>query len=100
MKLSAPYHLLRATILQELDRQGDAAGALRRVLYLEPDFALAHFALGNMAWRAGEARAAAKHFAALSRILEALPAESVLLASDRTTAGELQAMVRDTLGRR
>jgi hypothetical protein len=53
-----------------------------------------------MAWRAGEARAAGKHFATLSRILEALPADSVLPASDGTTAGELQAMVRDTLGRR
>jgi len=100
MKLSAPYHFLRASVLQELDRQDDAAGALRRVLYLDPDFALAHFVLGNMAWRAGEARAAGKHFATLSRILEALPADSVLPASDGTTAGELQAMVRDTLGRR
>ena len=100
MKMSAPFHFVRATVLQELGRWVEAAGALRQALYLEPDYALAHFVLGNLAWRAGDERAAAKHFATLARLLQALPAESVLADSDGMTTGELRAMVPETLGRR
>ena len=98
MGTSAPYHFLRATILQEIDREDDAVRELHEVLYLDRDFALAHFVLGNIALRAGDEAAATKYWAILAGLLRALPAGSVLPGSDDTTAGELLALVPDALG--
>ena len=95
MDMSPTFHFLRATILQELNRWDDAAVALRQVLYLEPDFALAHYILGNAAWQGGDMRAAAQHFAALSKVLLTLPVEQVLPDSDGMTVGELRAILPD-----
>ena len=98
MKATAPYHFMRATILQELGRPEDAAAELRRVLYLEPDFALAHLLLGNDALRAGDPRAAARHHATLAKILAGLPPEAVLPETDGMTVGEVRAMMSHITG--
>ena len=42
-------------VLQELGERGRARAALQRAIYLQPEFTLAHFALGNCA------RAEARH---------------------------------------
>ena len=99
IKATASYHFLRATILQELGRSEDAATELRRALYLEPDFALAHLLLGNDALRAGDHRAAARHYATLEKILAGLPPASVLPDTDGMTVGEVRAMMPDITGR-
>lgn len=49
--LNARLHYLLATLCSE-HGQEDAAGlSLKRALYLDPDFAIAHFALANLARR-------------------------------------------------
>jgi len=47
-KLNPAHHYLSATIFQEQGRHEIAIQALMRALYLDPDFVLAHFALGNL----------------------------------------------------
>ena len=44
-------HYLLATLLSEYAREDDAGLSLKRTLYLDPDFAIAHFALANLARR-------------------------------------------------
>jgi chemotaxis protein methyltransferase CheR len=44
-------HYLLATLLSEQDRDDDARVAFKRILYLAPDFAIAHFSLANLARR-------------------------------------------------
>ena len=88
-KLNAGAHYLRASILAE---QGDAAQArscLSRAIYLESDFVLAHFALGNLARAAGRHAEAARHFTQTQELLARYGAGDVLPESDGLTAAGL-----------
>lgn len=88
-KLDPAGHYLRAIVLLE---QGDpAAGrsALRRAIYLDPDFVLAHFALGNLARGGGKIEEADKHFDNALHLLRGRRPDDLLPESDGLTAGRL-----------
>lgn len=53
---------LQATILLGLGREDEAVQALRRVLFLDGDFILAHFTLGNLCRQNGQNQQAQRHF--------------------------------------
>jgi chemotaxis protein methyltransferase CheR len=93
-KLSAAYRYLSATILQELDRPDEAVKALSSALYLDHDFVLAHFLLGNIARARSRFAEADTHFARALRLLEELPPEAELPEADGLTAGRLSEIVR------
>ena len=52
-KLNPAHYYLLAAICQERGQSETAERSLGRALYLEPDFALAHFALGNLCLSGG-----------------------------------------------
>lgn len=88
-KLDAASHYLRAAILLE---QGDAAQArqsLKQAIYLDPDFVLAHFALGNLARSNGRKTEAGKHYANALRLLRNYQAHDLVPESDGLAAGGL-----------
>ncbi|HZM04088.1 MAG TPA: CheR family methyltransferase [Candidatus Saccharimonadales bacterium] len=88
-KLDASGHYLRAVVLQELGDQEQSRRSLQRAIYLRPDMALAHFALGNLA-RAGRRNDEAdKHFTNAARLLRSCQPDDVLPESDGLTAGRL-----------
>jgi len=66
-------HYVHAAVLEELGRLGEADDALRRALYLDPDFALAHFMRGHVLVRLRRHKAAFRHFAAAARLADGLP---------------------------
>jgi chemotaxis protein methyltransferase CheR len=88
-KMDAAGHYLRAVVLLELGHQDDARGALQRVLYLEPTFVLAHFALGSLARSRDRHDEADRHFANTLDLLGRLLPHDVLPESDGLTAGRL-----------
>ena len=88
-KLNPAHHYLLAAICQERGERDTAERALGRALYLEPEFALAHFALGNLCLGAGRQREARRHFANALTVLNAYPAEAPLPESDGLSAGRL-----------
>lgn len=88
-KMNAGYHYLRATILQEQAAPGDALQALRRALYLDPQFVLAHFAMGNMARHLGRLDEARLHLENAQRLMGALPSEEPVPYGEGITAGRL-----------
>ena len=88
-KMDAAGHYLRAVVLLEHGHQDDARGALQRVLYLEPTFVLAHFALGSLARSRDRHDEADKHFANTLDLLGRLLPHDVLPESDGLTAGRL-----------
>lgn len=92
-KLDAGAHHLHAVILQELGQPGEARSALQRAIYLEPDFVLAHHALGQLALRQGRGAEAQRHFGNALALLARLPADAVLPRSDGLAAGHLRALV-------
>ncbi len=101
-KMVARYYYLRASILLEKPAsenentafpESEAEVALRRALYLEPDFALAHFVLGNLERRRGRAAAARRSWQNALRLLEESPPESLLDGGEDLTVGHAIAMI-------
>ena len=97
-KLNARLHFLRASFLMEQSgAAGEAEMALRRAIYLEPDFALAHFALGNLARRRHDATAARRSLTIALRLLAQQEPDTLLPESDNLTAGHLAEVIAHTL---
>jgi len=88
-KLDTAGHYLRAVILLEHGRPDEARGSLQRALYLDPNFVLAHVALGNLARSRGQDDEAKKHFANAVPLLARLHPDDRLPESDGLTAGRL-----------
>ena len=88
-KLDAKSHYLRAVILLEQGDIGQAQASLQRAIYLNPDFVLAHFSLGNLAHGRGKRDEASRHFANTLRLLRGLQPNDLLPESDCLTAGRL-----------
>ena len=95
-KMDCAAHYLHAMILEEQGEREAARGSLNRALYLQPDFALAHFALGNLAraQRRGEAN---RHFENALRLLRARPADEPLPESDGLDVGRLMEIITTVL---
>ena len=88
-KLNPASHYLLATIQQE-QGQGDAAAqSLKRALYLDPEFVLAHFALGNHCLSQGRHRYADRHFGNVLALLQVRPHAEIVPESEGLTAGRL-----------
>ena len=97
-KMNARHHYLRASILMEQDGSlSEAELALRRAIYLEPDFALAHFALGNLARRRRDSTAARRSFTNALRLLAQHEPQTLLPESDSLTAGHLADVIAHSL---
>lgn len=88
-KVEPTAYYLHAMILQEKSEWQDARRALQSAIYLQPDFALAHFALGNLARADGRAAEASKHFANALRSLRHRSPDEPLPESDGITVGRL-----------
>ena len=88
-KLNPANQYLFAAIQQELGQSNAATQSLKRALYLDPDFVLAHFALGNLRLAQGRHREAERHFDNALTLLRACPADAVLPESDGLSAGRL-----------
>ncbi len=95
-KLNARFHYLRATILQEQRALDEATRSLKGALYLDPDFALAHVALGSLARRQGKLRESQKHFENALALLRACPQEEILPESEGMTARRLMEVIVST----
>jgi len=88
-KVDAAAHYLHAMVLKEMGEREAARRSLQRVVYLQPQFALAHFALGNLARgdeRLGEAN---KHFENALHVLRDAQPDELLPESDGLTAQQL-----------
>ena len=97
VKLNPGGHYLRATILQEQGALDEARRALLSALFLDREFVLAHFALGNLARNAGKFTEAEKHFANALRCLRGHNPDAILPESDGITAGRLAEIIASTL---
>ncbi|MEJ1959788.1 MAG: CheR family methyltransferase [Nitrosomonadales bacterium] len=95
--MNPAYHYLSATILQELGQHEIAIQALMRALYLDPDFALAHFALGNLNQSQGRYREAQRYFGNVLLLLRNRPPDEILPEADGLTAGRLTEIVASLL---
>jgi chemotaxis protein methyltransferase CheR len=92
-KLDPAAHYLNAMVLQELGDRERARTSLQRAIYLQPDFTLAHFALGNHA-RAGARHAEARrHFENAAHLLRGHAEDEAVAESEGLTAGRLREII-------
>jgi len=88
-KMNPSHHYLLATILQEQGQHDIAIRSLMRALYLDPDFVLAHFALGNLHQSQGRYREAQRYFGNVLLLLRNHSPDETLPEADGLTAGRL-----------
>jgi chemotaxis protein methyltransferase CheR len=81
-KLDIGLYSLRASILQELDRHDDAIESLKQAIYLDPDFIMGHFALGNLYVRQNKKRNARMHFKNVLDLISNLENDDIIPESD------------------
>jgi chemotaxis protein methyltransferase CheR len=96
-KMDPAAHYVHAMILQEMGERQAARDSLHRALYVQPDFALAHFALGNLARAEAQAAQANKHFANALHLLRSSPPDAQLPESDGMSAGRLAEIIASLL---
>jgi chemotaxis protein methyltransferase CheR len=92
-KCDPHLHYLLAIILEEQKKGGEAKASLKKALYLDPDFVLAHFALANLSLRLGKIAEARKHFDNTAEILSKCKPDETLPESEGITAGRLSEMI-------
>jgi chemotaxis protein methyltransferase CheR len=92
-KMAALAHYLRATILQEQELYLDALQSLYRTVYVNPEFILGHFALGNSAQKCGMQKEASRHFANVLRLLAPYKADDTVPDSEGLSVGSLREMI-------
>lgn len=88
-----PYYLL-AQLAQESGALVDAQALLRKVLYLDPRFAVAYLELGELCAQAGDAQGARRMRERALRELRRIPPDTQLPACPQRTAGELLELVQ------
>lgn len=92
-KLDPAGHYLRAVVLLEQGDPEESRRSLQRAVYLDPDFVLAHFALGNFARSRRKLGEADKHFGNALQLLGRLKADAPIPESDGLTAGRLTEII-------
>ena len=92
-KMNPSFHYLRAIILQEQGQIEEAIASLFRALYLEPDFVLAHFSLGNLTRQQGKFKESDRHFRNALLLLQGQDKDNSLPESDGITIGRLSEII-------
>lgn len=88
-RLNPVGHYLMAVVLLEQGHTVDSMQELKRTLYLDQDFVLAYFSLGNLYRQQGRYKEAEKCFENALSLLNACPREELLPEAEGMTAGRL-----------
>lgn len=95
--LAPELHYLHAVVCTELGRVEAAIAALRRVLYIDPSLALAHFMLASVLRRAGRREEAQRAYQAALSACSAQAPDDVLPLSDGEPVRSLVASIHAQL---
>lgn len=87
--LNPGYRYLQSAILKEKGFAKEAMESLKKAVYLDSNFALAYFAMGNLALSAGNRIEAEKHFNNALLLLKKHRPEEPLPESEGMSAGRL-----------
>lgn len=96
-KVNPLYHYLLAMILLAKKNESAACDALKRAVFLDQNFVMAHFSLGNLYHRWGDVEAARRQYRILQKLLQHVPPHTPLPGSDELTADALRQMTENLL---
>lgn len=97
-KVDPGLRYLLASVLDEQGLAAPAVAALKQALYLDQDFILAHYALGNLYRRLEHPVLARRHFSHARQLLRQLPSGAALPDAEGLSAGRLAEIIDATGG--
>jgi chemotaxis protein methyltransferase CheR len=81
-KLAPGFYFMRASILQEMDKSSEAITSLKQGIYIDPDYVMGHFILGNLFIRQGNSKNAKRYFKNVLDLLNGRANDDILPESD------------------
>lgn len=96
-RLAPGLYYLRASILQEQDKSNEAIMSLKKAIYLDPDYIMGHFSLGNIFYRLGIIKSAKKYFTNALELLDTLSDDEILAESEGLSAKYIRGIILTSL---
>lgn len=96
-KLNPVLHYLHATILQSTNHIEEAIQSLKRVVFLDSTFIMAHFMLGTLTNKQGNKTEAKRHFRNCRQLLLKYPPEATIPGTEDTTAGTILNVIHEIM---
>jgi len=96
-KLDPRLHYLYAILLQENNQLIDAVASLKRAIYLDTNFVLCYYSLGNIYQRLGDHKNSKKCYEIILSILNKCGREEILFESEGLTAGRFKEIINATM---
>jgi len=93
-KLNPSFRYLDAVINMERGNEENAVKSLKKCLYADPNYILAHFTMGNILQRQNQKEDALRHFKIAQTLLEQHQPEDIVSEEEGLTAGRLREVVR------
>ncbi|TGE32163.1 protein-glutamate O-methyltransferase CheR [Desulfosporosinus sp. Sb-LF] len=93
-KINPDHWFLLAMILMEQGQEKAAVQALKRSLYLKPEFIAAYYLLGTLALRENRPKDSNRYFRQAISLLSNVPKEKTLMELDGMTAGRLRETIQ------
>jgi len=92
-KLSPGFYFIRASILQELGKNSEAIASLKQAIYIDPDYIMGHFMLGNLFVRQGNPKNAKRFFDNVLGLLHKFENTDILPESEGLSAEYLREII-------
>ena len=93
-KLNPVAYFYHALILEQMGRRRETQEALRRAIYLDRNFIIAHYYLGLIQQRLRQPKDAFRCFRNVIHLLAGLPADQLIPAADEFTVSELRQLAQ------
>lgn len=92
-KLNPGYYYFHGVILQEKGKFMAARTSLKRAIYLDSDFVIPHYMLGNINRQQGRIKESDKNYENVLSLLELFKRDDILPESEGMTAGRLKEVI-------
>lgn len=96
-KLAPSLYFLRASILQELDNNPEAIKSLKQAIFIDPNYLMGHFTLGNLFVSQGNTKNAKRYFSNALDLLNTLSKDEILSESEGLSAEYLREIILSNL---
>jgi chemotaxis protein methyltransferase CheR len=96
-KLAPGLYFLRASVLQEMNKSHEAIKSLKQAIYLDPDYIMGHFTLGNLFIRQGNIKNAKRFFNNALELLKTFSNDEILAESEGLSAEYIREIIQTNL---
>jgi chemotaxis protein methyltransferase CheR len=96
-KLEPGLYYLKASILQEQGKSHEAIKSLKKAIYIDPNYIMGHFTLGNLFFRQGVIISAKRHFINALELLNTISGDEIPSESEGLSAKYIKMIILTSL---